>query len=1068
MSSWRDAGAVVVLTALSLEYQAVRTHLTGLGRITHPHGTVFEIGRLSGLPVRIALGRTGEGNVAAAVLAGRAIEMFDPRAVFFVGVAGALKNEPELGDVVVATRVYGVHGGKEEGEDFLARPHSFDAAHELLEVAEYLNATGIWQNTEPDRPVAGFRVHFKPIAAGDVVLNSRNTPLARQLHAHYNDAIAIEMESAGAAAAAHRSRGTAMLTVRGISDRADGFKHAADAGGGQQTAAAHAAEVAFAVIREWAENQPPGYLAPYPSWGTQASSAVASAPAHDWIGNALVQQPAPTVTFPCQVGVVPPEAECFQERAVSGALEAALSEGSTAVLCQVLSGGGGVGKTQVAARYARSRWASGGVEVLVWLTAGNRESVVSQYARAAAKVAASTDQDPEIAARDFLAWLATTRRTWLVVLDDLSDPGDLTGLWPPVHATGQAVVTTRRRDAALVGSGRRRVDVEVFARDEATAYLTAKLAAHRRSDDPAQIAGLVRDLGYLPIAIAQAVAYLVDAGLDCAGYRARWMDRRRTLPGLVPQDGALPDDQQAGLAASWSLSVQRANALEPVGLAGPMLELASLLDPNGIPLSVLTSPSALRYVEKRRSLLAVQEDEGPRAPVERDEACDALAALARLSLCTVDLHSAYSTVRVHALVQRATRESLSLEVHREAAHAVADALLAAWPEIESDGTLSLTLRSNTQNLDDNARDELWQPNAHAIFSHAGTSLGQSGLYAEAVAYFDRLHRQAINVLGRDHPHTLDTRRILTTWQGEAGDPVGAVAAFREVLADHLRVLGPDHPQTLEVRYSLARSWGATGHYASAAAALEELLTDEVRVLGPDSPRALVTRRNLAHWRGKAGDAAGALAAFREVLTDQLRVLGRDHPDTLITRNSIALWQGEAGDPRGAVAAFEELLADDVRVLGPDHVRTLTTRYDFAYWQGQAGDPVGAVAALEGVLADQLRVFGPDSPRTLVTRRNLAYWRGKAGDLHGAIAAFEELLADDMRVLGPDHHRTLDVRRMIAYWQYEAGDAVGAIAALEVLLRDCLRVLGSDNYRTLRVGRDLARWRLLAESARDDS
>jgi hypothetical protein len=88
-------------------------------------------------------------------------------------------------------------------------------------------------------------VHFKPIAAAEGVLNSREAPLARRLHRFYNDAAAIEMESAGVAHAGHLNRCLPVLTIRGISDRADGAKGDADQAGWQLTAAGHAA--AFAV-----------------------------------------------------------------------------------------------------------------------------------------------------------------------------------------------------------------------------------------------------------------------------------------------------------------------------------------------------------------------------------------------------------------------------------------------------------------------------------------------------------------------------------------------------------------------------------------------------------------------------------------------------------------------------------------------------------------------------------------------------------------------------------------------------------------------------------------------------
>jgi uncharacterized protein YciW len=93
------------------------------------------------------------------------------------------------------------------------------------------------------------------------------------------------------------------------------------------------------------------------------------------------------------------------------------------------------------------------------------------------------------------------------------------------------VVTTRRRDAALPGH---LIDVGLFTKGEAVSYLRAKLAAQGRHDDPGQVEELARDLGHLPLALAQAVTYLLDLHLDCATYRVRLADRARTLPDLVP------------------------------------------------------------------------------------------------------------------------------------------------------------------------------------------------------------------------------------------------------------------------------------------------------------------------------------------------------------------------------------------------------------------------------------------------------------------------------------------------------------------------------------------------------
>ncbi|MEV5786057.1 5'-methylthioadenosine/S-adenosylhomocysteine nucleosidase [Streptomyces sp. NPDC052287] len=240
---------MVVLTALPLEYQAVRVHLTNLVSSEHETGTRIEEGSLPGTPWRVAIAEIGEGNTNAAALTERINSWLKPAALLFVGVAGGLKDGVELGDVVVATKIYAYQGGKQDPAQFLARPNAWDASHRLDQAARHALRSAEWtshiRSQRPPRPPA---VHLKPIASGDVVLNSADSTLSAQLHHTYNDAVAIEMESAGFARAAHLADQLQSLTIRGISDKADGLKHTADAGGSQPQAAAHAAAAAITVI----------------------------------------------------------------------------------------------------------------------------------------------------------------------------------------------------------------------------------------------------------------------------------------------------------------------------------------------------------------------------------------------------------------------------------------------------------------------------------------------------------------------------------------------------------------------------------------------------------------------------------------------------------------------------------------------------------------------------------------------------------------------------------------------------------------------------------------------------
>lgn len=250
---------IVILTALPLEYLAIRAHLINPKIQVHEKGTHIEEGELPGVPWRVAIAQLGPGNLNAAALTERISSWLRPIAMFFVGIAGSLKDDVNLGDVVVGTIVYAYQGGKQDLDGFKPRSRNWTAPHRLEQAAQLALLSNEWTSTiYSERPPLQPAVHFKPIAAGEVVLNSAESTLSQQLRSHYGDAVAIEMESAGFAQAAHLSDSLPALTVRGISDKADGLKHLADAGGGQPQAAAHAAAATIAIITALSSIPMPG------------------------------------------------------------------------------------------------------------------------------------------------------------------------------------------------------------------------------------------------------------------------------------------------------------------------------------------------------------------------------------------------------------------------------------------------------------------------------------------------------------------------------------------------------------------------------------------------------------------------------------------------------------------------------------------------------------------------------------------------------------------------------------------------------------------------------------------
>jgi tetratricopeptide (TPR) repeat protein len=593
-------------------------------------------------------------------------------------------------------------------------------------------------------------------------------------------------------------------------------------------------------------------------------------------------------------GLIPHEPPNFQTPAALNLLSESVC---------VVTGQRGVGKTQLAAAYARQRVSDGWL--VAWIGAETPEQIKAGMVELADRLGLYRPEDSaEIAAARVRNRLQTRSGSALLVFDNVVS---LDAVRPHLPSVGgcQVVITSTVRGSQLG----REVQVNVCTPEDASRFLREATGL----DDDAGAAELAAEVGHLPLALAQAAARIRAARWDFAKY----LENFRKFPAekhLRRRDG---DPYPLGAATAILM------ALEPFQ-DSELVRILSVLSPDGVSRQVLG-----------------------------DSADDELVALYEASLVEF---AGDSSVLMHRLVQRVIRDLDSGVV--PAAQLLLDQVgfeVDAWQHRHFGDELVRQIEALWTNTDPASppRDfklvlvlRLW----------AASFLGETANFAQARTITEEVYAEGVARLGDDQEFVLQARQLASA--AATAGPEKLLSELRIDLVTSRETHGAGHSATLTTARFLGQYCLNVDRADEAVSVLEQALepwrdqpmdTDEhfgalddlayaytlagrpedaVVVLERSltaRPEAVYTQTLLSDAYGALGRAGDACRVCEQVWDTYRRTVGPDHPLTLFSAGKLGVALYNCGELDRARSLLLEVQASGTDLLGPDHLVVTTAR-----------------------------------------------------------------------------------------------------------------------------------------------
>jgi tetratricopeptide (TPR) repeat protein len=615
-----------------------------------------------------------------------------------------------------------------------------------------------------------------------------------------------------------------------------------------------------------------------------------------------------------------------------------------------LHGLGGIGKTQLARRFAQLRRTQ--YKLGAWIEAESEADILSGLAALAPLLGIKAEQEQKATVARVINELSA-REPWLLIFDNADSPETLRPYVERLSGKGHVLITSRNQHWDDLAAP---VSVTEWSVEESSVFLLDRTLQSGHARTAAEV--LAKDLGGLVLALEHAAAYMrLGDGTTLTEYRRIWQERlKQEVKGHA---------YDRSVAATLGLSLDRVGTESPV--AYDLLCLFAWLAPDRIPRKELLEAGASKLPEALSNAFA-----------DPDKWIGIIETLGRYSLLKLLRDRPDGPVTeysVHRVVQQLLRDRQAVaSTNSQWLTAACDLVSAAFsfdPGEPQFRAASAALLPHARALRQHGRDMDRPASLGRLLNETAIYLRVRGLYSEARDFQDLALELDLRQLGPDHPTVAAHRSNLAIILGYLGEHGEARKQIELALESGLLQFGPEHPEVAARRSNLAASLMDLGEHGEARKQIELALESALLQFGPDHPTVAVRRSNLAVILRNLGEYGEAQKQIELALESALRQFGPDHPNVAIYRSNLANVLGDLGEHEEARKQIELALESDLRQFGPDHPEVAVRRSNLANILRDLGHHGKARKQIELALESKLRQFGPDHPAVAISRLNLA-------------------------------------------------------------------------------------------------